>query len=1306
MAFPFQQAAFTVGEVGPALFGRQDLARTHVGASTMRNMFVRYTGGSSSRAGTSFVGFSKQTGRSYPPRLIPFQFNINQGLVLEFGNFYMRVIQNGSFVTEAPLVVTNITNASPAVVTTSGAVGGSSATPNTGAVVSSYAPGELVTLAGGTFLTPAVISVTNTRLLSTLVGSAGSGYVPADTIVPSGGTQTTPAQLTVATTKVSALPTIAAAGAGGADGTQTVTGTTGTGTLFQASVTVTAGAITAVLSLTVAGSYTVNPTVLANEPVTGAGLVGAALSITMGVNTVSVSAAGVFTANPAGLTFTQGSTSGAGAGATFQFALMAPNAVTFSTPGVYTAFPTNPVAQASTNLSGLGATFTVTTMAVSPFVNGDWILLSGVNGMSEVNGQIYIAGNVTPTTFQIFDVYGNPINSTAFDAYISGGTAARIYTASTPYAEADLSYLKFTQSKDVMSLCLVNQATGVEYVPYDLSRLSNNNWVFEVLDGENTIGPPTNLSGVATASGSVFYQYVVTSVNPDDGSESVASAIIDVPNAVNISATAGTITLSWTGVVDVNQYNIYKASPGYGAEIPVGSLFGFAGMAYGTSFTDSNIVPDLGQVPPRHDDPFARGRVIGATVVSGGAGYNNSCVVTVNTATGSGANLLAVTTNGVLRGIIVDNAGEGYLPADTITITGDGAGATATLNVGALTGTYPSTVSYLQQRRAYANTLNQPDTYFLSIPGSFTNFDKRIPTIDSDAITGNPWATQVNGIQWIVSMPGGGLVFTGADVWQLTGNGGSSLTPQLITPSTQQAQPQAYNGASATVPPQKIEDSIIYCQNKGSIWRSLTYNYLNNIYSGIDITLNSPQLFTGFTSLERAWCEEPFKVMWAVRNDGVLLSLTFVKAQEVAGWARHDTQGLWVSCCSITELPVDALYLAAQRTIGSNSAYTIERMNNRLWNTVEDAWCVDAGLSLSQPTPAATLVASSSTGLGAISGATGIVGGTGYSTATVATVVDDNGQGPGTGATVSLAIVGGVVTGVTIDTAGSGYVRPALVISDPENSGSGASATLTLNNAATFTASAAVFAANSVGRVIRMGGGVAVVTQFNSTTNVTANIISPIIKLIPNTTRPLAATSGNWSMTQPVSTITGLQYLAGMVVTGTYDGKKIPPTLVPPSGEIPLPAPATQVTAGLGFVAQLQTLYTDPPGLTQQARRKKNSAVTVRVEASGSFLMGANQPDGSVQSPIQIAPTWQNLTAAPTKAVAPYNSTTVPLWTGDIRVPLSGGFDVKGQAAFEQSDPFPLNILSCVSEILPGDMPEEEPERRRNSSGRMPNASA
>lgn len=150
---------------------------------------------------------------------------------------------------------------------------------------------------------------------SAVVVTAGTGYAPGNTITIAGGTKSIATILNVATTKVVSA-TVAAGGTGGTDGTRTVTGTTGTGTKFQASVTVSGGAITAVLSISVAGSYTVNPTAITAEPVTGASLTGATLSVVMGVETATINTAGSYSATPSN-PVSQDTTSGSGTGATF-----------------------------------------------------------------------------------------------------------------------------------------------------------------------------------------------------------------------------------------------------------------------------------------------------------------------------------------------------------------------------------------------------------------------------------------------------------------------------------------------------------------------------------------------------------------------------------------------------------------------------------------------------------------------------------------------------------------------------------------------------------------------------------------------------------------------------------------------------------------------------------------------------------------------------------------------------------------------------------------------------------------------------
>lgn len=149
------------------------------------------------------------------------------------------------------------------------------------------------------------------------VNAAGTGYVPTNTItlLVTGSTSTVKGVVTVATTKVVSA-TIQAAGTGGTPGAAVVTGTTGTGTKFQANVTINGtGNISSVDSISVGGSYTVNPTNIAIEPVTGGGLSGAALTVVMGVNTITLTTSGTYTVG--GTVATQFSTSGTGTGATF-----------------------------------------------------------------------------------------------------------------------------------------------------------------------------------------------------------------------------------------------------------------------------------------------------------------------------------------------------------------------------------------------------------------------------------------------------------------------------------------------------------------------------------------------------------------------------------------------------------------------------------------------------------------------------------------------------------------------------------------------------------------------------------------------------------------------------------------------------------------------------------------------------------------------------------------------------------------------------------------------------------------------------
>lgn len=132
-----------------------------------------------------------------------------------------------------------------------------------------------------------------------VTSQSGSGsYAPGDTFELTGGTAVGGAKFTgsVVTTRVVSM-VVNAAGSGGTDGSQTLTGTTGTGTKFTLVATITGGAITGISSYS-PGLYTVNPTDLTAEPVTGASLTGATVTLKMSVVTTTITNYGVYSVLP------------------------------------------------------------------------------------------------------------------------------------------------------------------------------------------------------------------------------------------------------------------------------------------------------------------------------------------------------------------------------------------------------------------------------------------------------------------------------------------------------------------------------------------------------------------------------------------------------------------------------------------------------------------------------------------------------------------------------------------------------------------------------------------------------------------------------------------------------------------------------------------------------------------------------------------------------------------------------------------------------------------------------------------------
>lgn len=100
--------SFVGGEVTPEFWGQFGDAKFQTGLATCRNFTVLPHGPATNRPGFGFVAETKLVDSGLPVRLVPFEFSVEQTLVLEFGPAYVRFHSQGATVLKdgAPYEVT------------------------------------------------------------------------------------------------------------------------------------------------------------------------------------------------------------------------------------------------------------------------------------------------------------------------------------------------------------------------------------------------------------------------------------------------------------------------------------------------------------------------------------------------------------------------------------------------------------------------------------------------------------------------------------------------------------------------------------------------------------------------------------------------------------------------------------------------------------------------------------------------------------------------------------------------------------------------------------------------------------------------------------------------------------------------------------------------------------------------------------------------------------------------------------------------------------------------------------------------
>ena len=574
----------------------------------------------------------------------------------------------------------------------------------------------------------------------------------------------------------------------------------------------------------------------------------------------------------------------------------------------------------------------VVTATSHGYLNGDEVFIDGVVGMTEINSQRFIVANKTTNTFQLtHQVTGANINGSAFTAYSSAGTAARVFTLTTPYAIADIPNLKFVQSADVMTL------VHPDYDPQELSRVDHDDWTISDIAFVPTIIHPTGVGiTVDGADNSITYKYFVTAVDKDTGEESL-------PGLTSVTKTISGITAANPAVVTTSTSHTLEP----GDTIRITSVVGMT------------------EVNNRH---FTVGATASGTTFE--LQNENSTNYTAYSSAGTMTEAFAVTAVGTT---VVDNtiAWTGSTNAtrynvyrrrnaEPLGFVGETTGLTfkddnITEDVTApppvprnpFVGrdNRPGAVSYYQQRRVFAATNDAPDTSYYSQTAGHNNFTVKFPVLADDSITVTFNARKVNTVRHFA--PGNDLlVFTSGGEWRVNSGDNSGFSAATIS-----SRPQTYWGISE-IEPVIAGDAVLFITQSGAQVRSMDFEAKRNSYGGVNLSELASDLFEEYVATDWAYARQPEGRAHIIRADGQVMTMTYNPFQEVVAWTTWDTDGDFESAAALentASATEDGIYFVVKRTINGNDVRYIERTQSRVFSDVKDCKFMDSMLSLDSP---------------------------------------------------------------------------------------------------------------------------------------------------------------------------------------------------------------------------------------------------------------------------------------------------------------------------------------------------------------------
>jgi hypothetical protein len=491
----------------------------------------------------------------------------------------------------------------------------------------------------------------------------------------------------------------------------------------------------------------------------------------------------------------------------------------------------------------------------------------------------------------------------------------------------------------------------------------------------------------------------------------------------------------------------------------------------------------------------------------------------------------------------------------TITIIKDLGSATASADwsLGAFSDTtgHPSCVTFFEQRLVFAATLNNPQTVYFSKSGDYENMDANIggTIADDDSIIYTIASNQVNAIRFMTATRTL-IIGTAGGEFAVSGGGADNA----ITPTNILIKKQSNHGA-ANVDAIAVGNATLFLQRARRKIRELAYNFDVDGYIAPDMTILAEHITEGGLT-QVAYQQEPNQIIYATREDGELVGLTYQREQQVTAWHRHIFGGRF-GIATLTVSDYANIANGTKLTLTKSDGTTVD-----FNSTTGTAGTNEFKTETNNNTTATNL----KTAINAHANFTATV------SSAVVTITETVHE-----ATGYLTIKSFDSTRLTATSEGKAAVDSVAVIpTDDKEYQTWVIVKRTING----TTKRYVEYLNEL--------------DFDQTDNTTFNFLDSSLSY-----------SGS-----PATTISGLTHLEGQVVSVLADGATHPNKTVS-SGAITLDRASKNVKVGLAFTSLLQTMRLDAGSQdgTSQGKTKRIYDITVRMFETIGIEVGPNLDD-------------------------------------------------------------------------------------------------